>query len=101
MSPAQKNLLDSARSYLDELKEVELRNPPEFVFANMHGDIQVKMNQKSPDGLFVSFNSVEQLSRIVNKANMRKESFKVFDVDRSWADDAHDNSDDMGFGLFD
>ena len=105
LSSAQKNLLNDARDYLDTLKDVILDNPPDFVCANIHGNIQVKMKRKCKDGLFFSFNNIDQLTRIISKANLGKESFRIFDIDNSWADDrdvASDSSDDdVGFGLFD
>ena len=75
------NLLKEAR---EEIKcfttpALELDNPPEFVFANMHGDLQVKLSKKTRDGtMFYSFNSMQRLYEILEKytdsyANSRSE----------------------------
>ena len=102
LTPAQKTLLNDARDYLNTQKDVALLNPPEFVFANVHGQVQVKMSQKCKEGLFVTIKSMEHLTRVIANANMLEGSFKVFDEDSSWADETgqHGNSDDdMGLGL--
>ena len=103
LSPAQKELLIDSCDYQATLDNADLHNPPEFVFANVHNDIQVKMKQKCKDGLFVSFNHIDHLTRVISRANMDEESFKVFDTDSSWADGGKNDSsdDDMGFGLYD
>ena len=103
LAPAQKTLLNDARDYLDSQKNSILPNAPEFVFANIHGQVQVKMSQKCKNGLFVTIKSLEHLTSVIANANMLEESFKVFDRDNSWADGVGKNgsSDDvMGFGLF-
>ena len=107
LSLAQKELLDDARDYLASMDNVFLDNPPEFVFANVHGDIQVKMKEKCKDGLFVTFNHIDHLTRIISRANMREDSYEFHDTQSSWADDKTavvsdvSDDDDMGFGLFD
>jgi hypothetical protein len=113
LAPAQRTLLNDARDYLKTQKDAILPNPPEFVFANIHGQIQVKMSEKckmsekGKEGLFVTINSVDHLTRVIGNANMLGESFQIFDKDNSWADatgkrgNSNDDGDyDMGFGLF-
>ena len=79
-------------------------NPPEFVFANVHGELQVKMTRRSKRGLFIPFNSVQNLVHIINNAQGEGKfdhKGKNFDnVAEMVADDWAD-SDDYGFGLFD
>ena len=108
LSSTQLNLLNDARNYLDSQKGAILPNPPEFIFANMHGIIQVKMKNKCIDGLFISINSVDHLARIIARANIGtpNETFKLFEKDSGWADASDDDmvtrsDDEMGFGLFD
>ena len=65
------------------------------------------MTQKCKQGLFVTINSVDHLTRVIANANMHANSFRVFDEDNSWADgigkrySGDDSGDDMGFDLFD
>ena len=62
-------------------------NPPEFVFANVHGDLQVKLANATTDGvMFYSFNSIQQLFEIMNKADNRI-AYIASDKDRSRFDD--------------
>ena len=84
LSPAQKSLLDDARDFLktSKFKETKCVNPPEFVFANVHGNIQVKMKNETRQGLFFTIRSVQHLVEVIERAQ-----------------DSSD--DDMGFDLFD
>ena len=76
----------------------EERNPPEFVMANIHGELQVKLKKKSRHGLFVTFNSIDQLVYIIREAQVIKEADEEYDRISSWADDIDsDSEDDMGF----
>ena len=42
-------------------------NPPHFVLADVHGNLMVKLQSRSKDGLFFHFDSLEQLSQIIYK----------------------------------
>lgn len=65
-------------------------NPPEFVFANVHGDLQVKLAKNTRDGtMFYSFNSIPNLLEILNKAD-DPAAFLVSDEDRSRFDKPKD-----------
>ena len=105
LSPAQKSLLEDAREFMNTSKydETNCTNPPEFVFANVHGDIQVKMKRETRQGLFVTVRSIQHLAQVIERAQDSKLSQKYHHEKEGWADDSHstDNSDDdMGFGLF-
>ena len=86
LSPAQNNLLRDAIAYLEMEDMAIYENPPEFVFANVLGQIQVKMKKKCKDGLFITIRSVAHLTQVIQKANMDEDAFEMFDTDNSWAD---------------
>ena len=44
-------------------------NPPHFALADVHGNLMVKLQSRSKDGLFFHFDSLEQLSQIIYKYN--------------------------------
>ena len=46
-----------------------LSNPPEFVLANVHGNLLVKFKQETDDGLFIRFNSLEELREVLQRYN--------------------------------
>ena len=70
-------------------------NPPEFVYANVHGEILMKMAIKTRKGLFIKIKSIDQMSRAIAEAqfvkgsSMEKFEEKYFDE----YDDSYDNSD--------
>ena len=75
LSPHNKTLLHEARELVDSYASYDgymsgMTNPPDFVFANVHGDLQVKMKKRVRKGMFFSFSSIEQLSMIILKAQM-------------------------------
>ena len=62
-------------------------NPPQFVFANVHGDLQVKLVKETADGtMFYSFNSIQKLFEIINKADNHI-ALRTSDNDQSRFDD--------------
>ena len=104
LSEAQKNLLTDAKDYL-KMNSFEGygNNPPDFVFANIHGNIQVKMKKQSKYGLFIDIKSVAHLAQVIARANDSEQSIMYHhEKQSSWDDDVESGSDDdMGFGLFD
>ena len=116
LSNNQLNLLRDAKSVVEEfcLNEEstgeEMVNPVEFVFANIHGIIQAKMKKELRGSPFISFNSIPDLVRKVQEAQVVKDEDSSFDKISSWADRSitkpasgqHQSSDDddMGFGGF-
>ena len=121
LSLNQKNLLRDAETFVEKfgLKDEEV-NPVEFVFANLHGEIQVKMKKKFRGSCFITFNSLKDLAQRLQDAQVVKDEEANFDEISTWADtDSNspqvetprsppssvpprkdDNDDDMGFGLF-
>ena len=100
LSPDQQALLDEARELLDEYHHGGFvgENPPEFVFANVHGVIQVKMKNRSKEGLFITIKDISHFSQILAKASMNRKTFEAYDGSKGF-DEVSD--DDMGFGNFD
>ncbi len=78
LSKQRKQLLNQANDILEtyQYKDSEnpMYNPPEFVYANMHGDILVKMAIKSKKGLFIKIKSIEQMSLAIAEAQFVKDS---------------------------
>ena len=42
-----------------------LNNPPIAIFADVHGDIQIKFSKKTRHGMYVKLNSLEHLSLVL------------------------------------
>ena len=73
LSPQQKKLLHEAEALIEGYSfQEELVNPPEYVFANIHGEIQVKLKHKHRDG--VTFHTIQQLTSILYQAQLLKET---------------------------
>ena len=116
LSMSQLNLLRDAQSVLEDLSlDKEIVNPVEFVFANIHGLIQAKLKRKFRGSPFVSFNSIPDFVRKVQEAQVLRDADSAYEeVYSKWTDKssrsksvhqsrsrASDESDDMGFGVFD
>ena len=87
LSAYQKNLLDEAETIVEEFNlRDEVRNPVEFVFANIHGETQVKLKNKFRGSNFVTFRSVTQLISSLNQVQSVKRTDEKFHEFASWAD---------------
>ena len=84
------NFLYEARDFLKEFnyKNSNTFNPPLAVFANVHGDIQVKFSKKTARGQYLTINSLEELSYILEHSesceevlDFGKEPFNVWGFD--------------------
>ena len=71
LSPATRKLLEQASDALETYysNDENLDNPPEFVLANVHGELLVKMKKKMKFGSFLRFNSLEELHNQIKKQN--------------------------------
>ena len=100
LSPHNKSLLHAAKEHLKELEETyPVKNMPHFVFANVHGDIQVKFQQNvGKKGMFFGFDTVEELSCIIANAQCIEQSRLTHNEQAAFDDDNSD--DEMGFHLF-
>ena len=106
LSTNQQNLLREAQTLVDDFQfREEIKNPVDFVFANIHGETQVKFKNKFRGNLFATFRSLKDLICILNQAQAVKETDQKFYEFSSWADDGHlsdsGSEDDMGFNNFD
>ena len=67
-----KEAQDLIKSYQDEEGNFlsSINNPPDFVFANIHGELQVKMMNRVQKGMFFSFSTLDQLSWVIANAQL-------------------------------
>ena len=65
------SLLKEAKGELEtHYSDAELLdNPPEFVYANLHGNLLVKMKKKMKFGYFLRFDTIEDLHNQIKKQN--------------------------------
>ena len=117
LSRHQSDLLRDAKAVVEQynysMDEVMV-NPVEFVLANIHGDIQVKMKNKVRGSQFISFNSVQDLCLKLQQAQVVEQTDTAFDIISSRIDRADQmmkedeqpvrplsgDDDDMGFDNF-
>ena len=71
LTKESKDLLNSAVRYLDKLhnEDDKLDNPPHFVMANIHGQIQLKMKKEHDGRLFFPINSMKDLVDTIVRLN--------------------------------
>ena len=109
LSPHNKSLLAAAKEVLKEYEDAQecMSNRPEFVFANIHGEIQVKFQKDVlKKGMFFSFDTTDELSCIISNAQhvdqQRLTNFHraAYDRRNDSEEDGGNSDDDMGFGLF-
>lgn len=64
-------LLDDAKTMIGSYEHYEdLRNPPDFVMADLHGNLWVKFKEETKDNqLFYRFDSLERLRETIEKYN--------------------------------
>ena len=111
LSLNQKNLLRDAQTLVEEYSlNDEVVNPVEYVFANIHGEIQAKMKKKFRGSPFISFNSLKELTSRLQEAQIVKKTNDVFDeassrydtlpgsLNQFPAEETENDNDDMGFG---
>ena len=67
LSKKRLNLLHEARDMMEKYKYGQSNkvNPPIAVFANVHGDIQVKFEKKTTRGQYVTIQSLQDLASIL------------------------------------
>ena len=80
-----KELLHESNDAIENFKN--LVNPPEFVLPDVHGQVMVKMKQRSRLGLFVHFRNMETFVQKVQCAQQYDESDDSFEEDASRFDD--------------
>ena len=109
LSPNQKNLLRDAQAWVEQFSlNAEMVNPVQYVFANIHGEIQAKMQKNYRGSPFISFNSIQDLASRLKDAQVVRETDRAFDemsarydTDSNIQTRPHnaevDDNDDMGF----
>ena len=83
LAPKQKDLLFNAKDMIKDFDDHNTNNSPEFVFADIHGNIQLKLKEKSKKGLFVPIRSLEQLSNLLQSMKSVPITDKLFEEDSS------------------
>ena len=81
LSPERKKLLEAAREQVNAYNEDNpntKQNLPHFVLPDVHGNLLVKMKNRTPRGLFLKFNSLQELHAIINKHHTT-DANKAFD----------------------
>ena len=87
LSAETKNLLDEAKESVESYEDCELINPPDFVMADLHGNLWLKFkNQTKDDQMFYKFDSIEKLGALIDTHNTngaifddREQDFNRFD----------------------
>ena len=54
---------DTLKWYLHSEKKYP--NPPQFILPDVHGNLMVKMQKKTKAGLFIHFDAITELSKII------------------------------------
>jgi hypothetical protein len=86
LSPETKKLLSASSDYVDDFKsynevaegEKKMKNCPDFTFADVHGNLLVKFSERTADGMFFRYNSMQQLSLLIQKYNEREDAENEF-----------------------
>ena len=65
----RKKLLAEASDLMKDYPVDSLSNPPEFAHANVHGNLLVKFRDETDDGLFIRFDSLEELREAIQRHN--------------------------------
>ena len=71
LSPERKRLLEASREMLEAYHSDcdEYPNPPHFVLPDEHGNLLLKMKKKTKHGLFLRFDSLQELHTLISKHN--------------------------------
>lgn len=78
LTPENKSLLEEARNVVEEeIHKESFRNPPEFVYANIHGNLEVKMREPTRGSMFHRFSSLVNLYEIFYKCNSTNNAGEV------------------------
>lgn len=73
LAPGRKELLNDAVNFLAEYENSSLKNQPHFVFADMHGNLKLKMTHRVEGKMFFKFNSLEELALTIEHQNRKTE----------------------------
>ena len=69
LAPARRELLEEAIEFLQdyESRDYQVNNMPHFVYADMHGNLKLKMSHAVNGRMFFNFNSIVELSALIEK----------------------------------
>ena len=79
LTPAAKKLLGAANEEINFFKRGDLENSPDFALPDVHGNLLLKFSKPTTDGLFVRFDSLNQMHSLIQKYNSRREADEVFE----------------------
>ena len=75
LTPSRRELLNDAQYVVEDYIEKNIgSNLPEFVYADMHGNLKVKMTHNLGRTSFFKFTSIQDLSHIIDKCQTPKAS---------------------------
>ena len=70
LSPESRSLLEKAKEELESYNDVNLANPPDFVMADLHGNLWVKFQHETHEkSIFYRFDSLEKLMGLIDLYN--------------------------------
>ena len=90
LGPFQKQLLHDANETVKYLQNENMLNPPDFVMADVHGNMQIKFKNKTTkqkskkSGMFVKFDSIKQLSNIIAQEQSVDYTDDLYNYDQEW-----------------
>ena len=69
LTPARRELLDEANEVMKdyETRDYQLNNMPHFVYADLHGNLKLKMAREVKGRLFFNFKSLVELNNLIEK----------------------------------
>jgi hypothetical protein len=102
LAPERKKLLSTANDVLEKFysqKGEEIINQPEFVMADVHGNLQVKFEKATVQtgSVFAKFNSIDELAGIIAREQAVDQTDDLFQHYSEWADFDMDLFTQYGF----
>ena len=73
----QKMLLEEATRTVDEFKKFNAPNPPEYIFADVHGNIKLKLEKDTSRGKFIAISSIDQLGSVLQSVNAEENPYNL------------------------
>ena len=69
LAPERRKMLHDATAILEDYNPTDLKNPPEFVYADMHSNLLVQMLSEANRRMFFKFSSIVELCSLIEKHN--------------------------------
>ena len=67
LCPERKKLLKSAVDFVDSFT-ADVYNPPDFAYADVHGNIKLKMKYRTKNGMFFDVDSLQDVAWVIQNA---------------------------------